>query len=85
MRSVRLKEKSGAEMNPRWSHFHVHRMEKMAPLKQGGTVFSNKFYYGAILAQLFFSVEMKSIPLSRSYVIKTQHKNNAMLIPNLTC
>ncbi len=24
-------------------------------------------------------------PLSRSYVIKTQHKNNAMLVPNLTC
>ncbi len=23
-------------------------------------------------------------PLSRTYVIKTQHNNNAMLIPNLT-
>ena len=21
-----LKEKSGAEMSPQWSHFHVHRM-----------------------------------------------------------
>ena len=24
------------------------------------------------------------LPLSRTYVIKTQHNNNAMLIPNLT-
>ncbi len=26
----------------------------------------------------------ESLPLSRTYVIKTQHNNNTMLIPNLT-
>ena len=32
-----------------------------------------------------FQAYITTYPLSHSYVIKMQHKNNAMIIPNLTC